>query len=148
MTTKWFDKDFQEWKKNEYDMNIANKVVELEFYPNYERIEEDDNYLKKKLPREIELFTNLQKLMCIGFDLEELPKEIGQLVNLKFFDCHDNHITKIPEEFGNLINLQELNLTDNRIVKIPEEIGNLINLRYSFFVYFCIKMYKFDTTEF
>ena len=81
-----------------------------------------------KIPKEIEVLTNLKELDLEKNNISEIPKEIGKLKNLKVLNLDSNNISKIPKEIGNLSNLTRLQLQGNWITKIPEELDKLPKL--------------------
>ena len=94
---------------------------------NINSLTNESNYTN--LPREIGLFTQLERFSLSGHKLTSIPKEIGNLKNLKELYLWNNNLTSIPKEIGLLKNLKELDLGDNNLTSIPKEISRCKELR-------------------
>lgn len=88
---------------------------------------------KQKLidfPKEIFLFTNLEKLNLSKNKITDIPSEIGTLTQLKELDLSGNRIELLPLEIGNLIQLKRLILGKNDLYSLPRSFGNFQSLEY------------------
>ena len=88
---------------------------------NINSLTNESNYTN--IPKEIGLFTQLERFSLSGHKLTSIPKEIGNLKNLKELYLWNNNLTSIPKEIGLLKNLKELDLGDNNLTSIPKEIS-------------------------
>lgn len=139
-------KELVRWGK-EIKINIPSRMADVE------KIARLDFSFKNltKIPKYINLFTNLKELNLSYNYLRDLPKEMGDLKKLRVLDLgynhftdipgcvfhldllemlsmEANHIKKVPKEIGNLRELLDLNLFANQITEIPDEIGSLQKL--------------------
>lgn len=103
-----------------------SKVTSLTIETNY-----DGGGKLRYLPKEIEKFTNLQRLIMDTRELTELPKEIGKLSHLKVLILsHNKKLTSLPKEIGNLKKLEELFLRFTGLTSLPKEMATLPHLRH------------------
>ena len=94
---------------------------------NINSLTNESNYTN--IPREIGLFTQLERLSLSGHKLTWIPKEIGNLKNLKELYLWKNNLTSLPKEIGNLKKLEEIVLQSNSLTSLPKEIGLCKNLK-------------------
>jgi hypothetical protein len=139
-------KELIRWGK-EVKLNIPSKIEDVQ------KIAKLDVSSKgiAKLPKYLNLFSNLTELNLSYNLLKTLPTEIKDLKKLKVLDLGYNAFTEMPEfvyqldqlrvlnfeannlkkissSIGNLQELTDLNLFANQITELPQEIGNLKKL--------------------
>ncbi len=81
------------------------------------------------LPKEMNLFPDLEILELNWNAFQLFPEPILQLKKLKILDLSENPLTEIPKEIAQLKNLEELNLNETCVTSLPEEIASLENLQ-------------------
>ncbi|KAL2914516.1 U1 snRNP protein [Polyrhizophydium stewartii] len=87
--------------------------------------------LKREIPREIGLFSNLQ---CLDLSSNRIkgtvPEEIGNLKHLRMLDLSDNLIKELHASIGKLKNLSALILWGNMLSELPESMKDLEDLEW------------------
>ena len=81
-----------------------------------------------KIPREICMFSGLEKLRCYHNSIRIVPEYITYMSNLRHLDLSRNYIPSLPPEMCRL-NLVSLDLSCNRLVALPVDIGQMVTLQ-------------------
>lgn len=86
-----------------------------------ELIEKPFNWLFSifRIPAEIGLLHDLQRLILQSNQITALPRTIGHLSNLTYLSVGENNLSFIPEEISNLESLESLYINDNPLIKLP-----------------------------
>lgn len=89
----------------------------------------DGGWVEYKIPSEVALLSELERLSVSLCRACCLPPEIGGLKRLKYLSIGQSHLRKLPEEMGRLESLEELHLVDNELRTVPKCICELRSLR-------------------
>jgi Leucine-rich repeat (LRR) protein len=84
----------------------------------------------KEIPDSIVVFKDLQCLIASKNGLERLPNNIGKLNKLKLINVNQNNLTRLPYSFGELESLEYADLWSNNLEEFPETLKHLKNLKY------------------
>ena len=87
--------------------------------------------LMVKLPDNLSIFRNVEKLRLKHNNLSVIPEGIGGLVALKELDVSGNPITTLPKSMASLANLRKINAADTCLpygmsTTIPQPLRNLL----------------------
>lgn len=81
-----------------------------------------------RIPSEIGLLHELQRLILQSNQITALPRTIGHLTNLTYLSVGENNLQFIPEEVANLESLESLYINDNPLIKLPFGLAMCQNL--------------------
>ena len=87
----------------------------------------NNNLKYTNIPREIGLFTQLEKLDMSSHNLTSIPPSIGELQNLKKLYLGSNKLTSLPREIYNLENLNVLHLGNDDLPHFSKD-GNRVTI--------------------
>ena len=111
--------EIKNWLNDPNNSNILNQLTVLNLCRRNLQV----------LPKEIEKFTQLQKLFLHGNFFQFLPESIGSLKNLQYLGLGWNKLKVLPKMICSLENLQGLDLNCNELESLPDSFGSLGHLQ-------------------
>jgi Leucine-rich repeat (LRR) protein len=79
-----------------------------------------NNSIADLAQEELQVFSQLQRLVLARNRLAQLPRSIGSLVQLKHLALDANKLTQLPAELGQLQRLEVLLLQGNQLTALPD----------------------------
>ncbi|XP_068736501.1 leucine-rich repeat and calponin homology domain-containing protein 1-like isoform X1 [Montipora capricornis] len=83
----------------------------------------------QSIPTRLYLFSNVQRVILCGNQLQDIPWSIVYLRRLKEFDVSFNALTFLPRIVGHIPTLEVLSIRNNLITYLPTDLINLPKLK-------------------
>lgn len=124
---KWDSYCIEDWMRDGCDKSKAEQIniIICNSIPHTYIGDEE-----KGMPKNINLFVNLQKFFFRYTSIQKIPPQIGMLANLQILDISYNQIVELPREIKDLHNLEHFYCSHNKIKEIPIEIKYLVSMTY------------------
>ncbi|KAJ3352409.1 hypothetical protein HDU91_006000 [Kappamyces sp. JEL0680] len=82
-----------------------------------------------RLPAEIGLLTELERIGLNNNKLSSLPTELLNLKALRYINLRSNSLREFPSVITKIPTLEVLDVSRNKIKRFPSDFGFLVNLR-------------------